>query len=203
MVFFLCYPWFLLSSFAFFWNALQRYKNILLFANNSAKIRRFNTSISLNFCNKIRMWVTCFKNVRETWGRTNVPHVPSTLYTSAFERFYVSMWGTFSIPWFSVSKLLENRNHLWFASAPCGRPFRFLLATRPHVAEGSSASFGACLCFLRATSLKPSCYLSNTCLTYYSERNSEYSWSISDYSDSIEQRSGLASSNRHHEKHPM
>ena len=103
-----------------------------------------------------RMWALEEENVRETWGRMNVPHVPSALYTSAFERFYVSMWGTFSIPWFSVSKLLENRNHLWFASATCGRPFRFLLATRPHVAEGASASFGACLCFLRATCLKPS-----------------------------------------------
>ena len=99
-----------------------------------------------------RTWGLEDKNVRETWGRANVPHVPSTLYTSAFERFYVSMWGTFSIPWFSVSKLLENRNHLRFASATGGRPFRFLLATRPHVAEGASASFGACLCFLRATS---------------------------------------------------
>ena len=37
-----------------------------------------------------------YKNVRETWGRTKVPHVPSALCTSAFERGYVSMWGTFS-----------------------------------------------------------------------------------------------------------
>ena len=55
----------------------------------------------------------------------------------------------------------------------------------PLPSRDPSASFGACLCFLRATSLKPSCYLSNTCLSYYSERNFAYSRSISDYSESI------------------
>ena len=99
------------------------------------------------------------------------------------------MWiseGHYRIPWFSVSKSLDNRNHLRFASATGRRPFRFLLAPRPHVAEGASASFGPCLRFLRATSLKPSDCPSNTYLSYYSKRNFEYSWSISDYSDSIE-----------------
>ena len=150
-----------------------------------------------------RTWGLEDKNVRETWGRTNVPHVPSALCTSAFERGHVSMWGISSNSLIFASESLDNRNHLRFASAPCGRPFRFLLAPRPHVAEGASASFGACLCFLHATCLKHSDCPSNTCLSYYSKRNFEYSWSISDYSDSIEQRSRLASSNRHHEKHPM
>ena len=79
-----------------FWNALQRYKNNLLFANNSAKIRRFNISFSLKFCNKIEMWVNAPRNGRETGGRTEVPPVPSALCTSTFERGHVSMWGTFS-----------------------------------------------------------------------------------------------------------
>ena len=34
-----------------------------------------------------------FKKVRETWGRTNIPHVPSALYTSAFEMGHVNKWG--------------------------------------------------------------------------------------------------------------
>ena len=36
------------------------------------------------------------EKVRETWGRTKVPHVPSALCTSAFQRGHVSMWGIFS-----------------------------------------------------------------------------------------------------------
>ena len=47
-------------------------------------------------CRNIIMWVTSSKKVRETWGRTNVPHVPSALCTSASERCHVNMWGTFS-----------------------------------------------------------------------------------------------------------
>ena len=101
------------------------------------------------------------------------------------------MWvceGHFRLPWFFASESLENRNHLRFASATGGRPFRFLLAPRPHVAEEASASFGQRARLLRATSLKPSDSPSNTCLSYLSERNFEYSWSISNYSDSIGQR---------------
>ena len=36
------------------------------------------------------------QGIWRTWGRTKVPHVPSALCTSAFERGHVSMWGTFS-----------------------------------------------------------------------------------------------------------
>ena len=44
----------------------------------------------------IVMWGLEEEKVRETWGRTKDPHVPSALCTSAFEMGHVSMWGTFS-----------------------------------------------------------------------------------------------------------
>jgi hypothetical protein len=40
-------------------------------------------------------WGLEAKKVRETWGITKVPHVPSALCTSAIARCHVSKWGTF------------------------------------------------------------------------------------------------------------
>ena len=118
------------------------------------------------------------------WGRREGEWMSLTcLQPFAHRPLRGVMWvceGHYRIPWFFASESLDNRNHLKFASATGGRSFRFLLAPRPHVAEGASASFGACLCFLRVNSLKPSDCPSNTCLSYYSERNFEYSRSISD-----------------------
>ena len=132
---------------------------------------------------------------RKKWGRREGEWMSLTcLQPFAHRPLRWGMWiseGHYRIPWFFASESLDNRNHLRFASATGGRPFRFLLAPRPHVAEEASASFGACLRLLRATSLKPSDCLSNTCLSYYSKRNFEYSWSISDNSESIEQQSRL------------
>jgi len=119
MVFFLCYPWFLLSSFAFFWNALQRYKNILLFANNLAKIRRFNISFSLKFCNKMKMWVRAPK----MWGRREGERMSLTCLQPFIHRpLRGVMWvceGHFRIPWFFAFDPSDNcLVHLKLAFSP-------------------------------------------------------------------------------------
>ena len=163
--------------------------------------------LTFHFRSNFAINILCEWRVPKTWGRREGEWMSLTcLQPFAHRPLRGVMWiseGHYRIPWFFASESLDNRNHLRFASATGGWPFRCLLAPRPHVAEGASASFGPCLRFLRVNSLKPSDCPSNTCLSYYSKRNFEYSWSISDYSDSIEQRSRLASSNRHHEKHPM
>ena len=54
-------------------------------------------------------WET--ENVRATWGRANVPHVPQALYTKAFE---IGMWvreGHFRIPYFFT--LRDNVRFIW------------------------------------------------------------------------------------------
>ena len=56
---------------------------------------------------RILTWGLEDKKVRETWGRKNIPHMPSALYTSAFERCHVSMWGIFSNSLFFRVRFIE------------------------------------------------------------------------------------------------
>ena len=51
-----------------------------------------------------------WQGIWRTWGISNVPHVPSALYTSAFERCHVNMWGTFSNSMFFSVRVINCSN---------------------------------------------------------------------------------------------
>ena len=89
MVCFLCYPWFQFSE------CKDTKKNgaLQIFPPKTCNLTLHFRS---NFTIYIIRWRMRVENVRETWGRTNVPHMPSVLCTSALKACHVKKWGIFS-----------------------------------------------------------------------------------------------------------